>query len=283
LLKDVALIKDADEAASAQLGYLSLGMAPSPGYTRYIARETITARLMNQGFEADALEIQGAEGVLVKVESVQISGEELLQWGREFLDGQLADLEGDFVVETDRIPLDLLVPAGRGLASFDVKWHNVPRSRGNVSLDLQVKVDGELYTTVSLRFKVRHFAPVLVATREIQIDERFTNANSMVVRTEITQVKGNLARSHETMASYLCRRKVASGSVIRIESGYLPDLVERGSAVKITVRKGGLSIRSRGVARQAGALGDTVEIMNPDSGRTFRSVVTGLNEVVVNL
>ncbi|MHC4944465.1 MAG: hypothetical protein ACYTG7_15725, partial [Planctomycetota bacterium] len=38
LLKDVALIKDADEAASAQLGYLSLGMAPSPGYTRYIAR-----------------------------------------------------------------------------------------------------------------------------------------------------------------------------------------------------------------------------------------------------
>jgi flagella basal body P-ring formation protein FlgA len=283
LLKDVALLRNVKVGASAQLETMSLGMAPSPGYTRYIPRETISARLMNQGFGADALEIKGAQGVLVRVESVQISGDELMQWGREFLEGQFAGLEGDFVVETDRLPLDLLVPAGRGLAAFEVKWHNVPRSRGRVSLDLQVKVDGELFTTVPLQFTVRHFAQVLVALREIRPDETFTAANSMVVRTEVTQIKGNLARGHQAMAPYLCRRKVASGSVIRIEDGYLPDLVLRDGAVNITVRKGALSIRSRGVAQQAGALGDTVEIMNPDSGRTFRCVVTGRNEVVVNL
>ena len=63
----------------------------------------------------------------------------------------------------------------------------------------------------------------------------------------------------------------------------MPALVVRGRTVAVTVRKGVLLIRGRGVARQNGTLGDTVEVLNPDSKRSFKGVVIGLNQVEVKL
>jgi flagella basal body P-ring formation protein FlgA len=283
LLKDVARIEHNDDTFTGEIEQISLGLSPQPGYTRYIARDTITSRLLTQGFAPDEVALKGADGVVVKVRSVSIGADELVQLGQEFLEGQLAGLEGDFIIEAERYPQDLLVPVGEGLSAFEAKWHNTPQSRGSVSLDLQIKVDGGLFATVPLRFNIRHFARVLMSTRKIEREETFNATNSVVVRTEITRTRGAVARSLEEMAPYRAKKAVQAGAVIRIEDGYLPALVERGQAVKISIRKGALSIRSRGVARQTGVLGDTVEILNPDSGRTFKSVVTGRNEVAVNL
>jgi flagella basal body P-ring formation protein FlgA len=85
------------------------------------------------------------------------------------------------------------------------------------------------------------------------------------------------------MALYRAKRRIPAGSVIRIEDGLMPDLVVRGRSVAVTVRNGALTLRARGVARQSGALGAMVEVLNPDSKRTFKAVVTGLNQVEVKL
>ncbi|MBU0753870.1 MAG: flagellar basal body P-ring formation chaperone FlgA [Planctomycetes bacterium] len=283
LLKDVARFENADTGLAGELARISLGLSPNPGYTRYIDRETIETRLITQGFTSNQVSLQGAKGVVVKVRSVSISGEELILLGREFLEGELAGLDGDFVIEEQRMPQDLLVPVGEGLSAFEVKWHNAPVSRGAVSLDLQVNVDGGLFATIPLQFKIRHFNHVLLSTREIGPGEAFDASNSVVARTEITRVQGVVACSHDDMESYRARRRIEAGNVIRVEDGFLPDLVEKDRAVNIIIKKGTLSIRSRGVARQTGVLGSTVEVQNPDSGRSFKSVVTGLNEVAVNL
>jgi len=283
LLREVASPEGAREEEMAQIGAISLGFTPHPGYSRFISRQTVADHLAAAGFGPDRVEVRGAEGVLVKVRSAQLPADRLIETARAFLEGELARLDGEFLVAVDRPPRAILVPAGESLSSLEAKWRSAPQSSGTVHVDVQVKVDGSLYTTVPLQFRVRRFDRVLVALREIGRDEAFTGANTAVVRTEITEAKGTVARSLEDLSAYRSRRSLEAGSILRIEDGYLPALVEKGRPVHIVVKKGTLAIRARGVARQDGAMGDVVEILNPDSGRTFQSVVVGPDEVVVKL
>ena len=52
-------------------------------------------------------------------------------------------------------------------------------------------------------------------------------------------------------------------------------LVRSGEAVTITVRAGGLQVQTRGVAAQAGRLGDVIRVVNADSGRRVSARVVG--------
>lgn len=283
LLRDVARIDHVEPAIEEQLGGIELGTSPNPGFSRYIPRQTIESRIRALGLTSDDMTLSGAEGVTVQVKSVRIRGEELLHLGKEFLDGELAGLGGEYTIETVRNHAGVLVPVGNGMTAFDVKWHHTPRSTGIVSLDIQVMVDGDLYSTVPVQFKIRRFDYVLVAMEEINRSEPFTKSNTSVERVEITQVKGNIARSVKEMALYLSKQRIEPGTVIRQEAGYLPDIVQRGQAVSVTVKKGALSIRSRGTARQSGAFGETIEVLNPDSGNIFKSTVVGNGQVMVKL
>ncbi|MFH2000187.1 MAG: flagellar basal body P-ring formation chaperone FlgA [Planctomycetota bacterium] len=283
LLREVASIDDAGAALIEQLGGIELGLSPNPGFSRYIPRETIESRIRAHGYSDKDLKIRGAEGVTVQVKSVQLSGEELFHLGREFLESELSSLDGEYTIEIVRNAAGVLIPVGNGLTTFKVRWHNAPRTLGIVTLDIQVLVDSELFTTVSLQYKILRFDYVLIATEEINRNEPFTTKNTTVARTEITQVKGNIARSVKEMALYLAKQRVEPGNVIQIEDGFLPDIVLRGQPVRVTVQKGALSIRSHGTARQNGAFGDTIEILNPDSGNTFKCTVTGHGQVTVKL
>jgi flagella basal body P-ring formation protein FlgA len=282
-LADIAQVQEEDAALKGKIEAVNLGQAPNPGYTRYISKEIIASRLRSQGVDPSAIRFTGAEGALLTVQSAMISGQELTQLGKEFLKSKLSGLEGDFVVESDRTAADLLVPVGAGITTFNVKWHGVPRALGAVVLDLEVLVDDERFTAVPLSFNIRRFAEVLMAVNDIARGETFNAGNTAVVRTEITSVQGNIAQEVKEMAPYVARRDLRAGSVIRAEDGFLPVVVHKDQAVNVTVKKGALLIRSRGVARQNGALGDTVQVANPDSGRIYRCKVTGPNRVAVHL
>lgn len=282
-LADIAQVQEDDATLKGKIEAVDLGQAPNPGYTRYISKEIVASRLRSQGVDPTAIVFTGAEGALITVKSAMISGQELGQLGKEFLKSKLSGLDGDFVVESDRTPSDLLVPVATGITTFNVKWHGVPRALGAVAVDLEVLVDNERFTSVPLNYNIRRFAEVLMAAKDIARDEPFHAANTTVVRTEITKVQGNIAQALDEMAPYVARRVIKAGSVIRAEDGFLPVVVHKDQAVNVTVKKGALLIRSRGVARQNGALGDTVQVLNPDSGRLFRCKVTGPNRVSVHL
>jgi len=283
-LADVAVLEGFDEATASQLGKTSLGLAPRPGQSRYIPREIISARLRtgHPGL-ADTLLMQGAEGVLVSIKSVLINGQELVYLAKEFLKNQYAELEGDFELEPLRQPGEILIPVGNSLSTFNVQWHNLPVAAGTAALDIQVQVDGTLYLTVPIQMNIRHFARVLVASREIARDETFSLSNTHLMRTEVTRLTSVPARDLEALGTRLARRKIQAGSVLRIADGYLPAIVFRGQPVSVTVKNGSLSINARGIAKQDGSINDMVEVLNANSGRTFKAMVVGENSVEVVL
>ena len=282
-LGDVARVEGGTEKEAAVLRALSLGRAPDPGYTRYITADQVAARLRTVGMEPARVAVRGAEGVLVRVKCLLLSGREVAGAARAFLEQALSKSPGEHRITDDEGPVDLLVPQGRRPPRLRPAWRGAAVTAGTAWVEVAVEVDGTVFARVPVSFTIHAFEDVLVAARDIERGETFDGANTRMERRETTAVRGRSVRDRNELKYLVARRRIPAGSILRKEDGYLPPLVFRGREVVVVVRKGSLTIHARGIARQNGTLGETVEVRNPDSGNTFRGVVAGLGRVEIRL
>ncbi|MEL7490734.1 MAG: flagellar basal body P-ring formation chaperone FlgA [Pseudomonadota bacterium] len=76
-------------------------------------------------------------------------------------------------------------------------------------------------------------------------------------------------------------RPLRANTPLRANAVKAPQLVKKGALVTVRYKMSGLQVSHHGVARQSGALGDVINIMNTKSERTIKAVITGTNEARV--
>jgi flagella basal body P-ring formation protein FlgA len=52
-------------------------------------------------------------------------------------------------------------------------------------------------------------------------------------------------------------------------------LVQKGAAVRVTIRQGLMMLEADLIAEDDGTLGESVVVLNPETGRRLRAMVTG--------
>lgn len=77
------------------------------------------------------------------------------------------------------------------------------------------------------------------------------------------------------------RRAIYAGHPINQSDLGPPTLVRRNEIVTMTFRNRGIALRAEGRALGAGGSGEVVDVMNLESRRTIRAVVTGSRSVEV--
>lgn len=80
-----------------------------------------------------------------------------------------------------------------------------------------------------------------------------------------------VVESPRVLAGKMARRTLLPGEPIPMNAVDDPKLVTRGVQVAIVFEEGGLSILGIGMPLQSGALGETIQVKNVDSGR----IITG--------
>jgi flagella basal body P-ring formation protein FlgA len=60
-----------------------------------------------------------------------------------------------------------------------------------------------------------------------------------------------------------------------------PDIVQRNDNVTIVYQAPGVMLTLRGLAQDAGALGDTIGVLNAESKRVVQAVISGPDRVMV--
>lgn len=75
---------------------------------------------------------------------------------------------------------------------------------------------------------------------------------------------------------------VPAGQVLRRQMLVTAPLVRSGEPVTVTFRAGGFEVQARGLAMQAGRLGELIKVVNPDSGRRLSARVVGPATVEVD-
>lgn len=88
--------------------------------------------------------------------------------------------------------------------------------------------------------------------------------------------KGNLsgiAQGRHELVGKVARSTLLPNRLVYIAALREPFLVDKGQVVGLYFKLGGIEIRSKGIAQQAGAVGAFVRVQNIDSGRLISGIV----------
>jgi len=147
----------------------------------------------------------------------------------------------------------------------------------NGRFDALVQIDqGERNERVHLRGQVVETAAVTVLNRPLSRGDIVTADDVRVDRQP--RSRSGLLHSivdPSEIVGRQARRALRAGQAVAAADFARPQIVARGETVTIVFRTRALQVTARGQALQAGAVGDMVPVLNPQSKRTIHATVAG--------
>jgi len=204
-----------------------------------------------------------------------ITAEMLRQAGRTSADVTAADLRVvfDTPVEPRRADLRAVDPAR--LVSFSY-------SAQNGRFDALFQIDkGNGSDRLHLRGEVVETVRVVTLTRALARGDVVGRDDVAVDRMPRRQVGAQRAVDPEQIVGLAARRALGVGQPVMPGDFSRPLVVARGETVTIVYETASLTVTSRGQAQESGAVGDLVNVLNPQSKRTVQATVAAPGKVVV--
>lgn len=190
--------------------------------------------------------------------------------------------------------MDVLPAADRG--SLPVYVSGLPRPGGSVRywarvlsrvprgemvrVQVGAEVGARAWPPVVLELATRPTATAVVAKRAM--------AAGTIIRSEDVELRSGSWPQASTLAPRLAgvvgtklERSVAAGDPVRVSAVVRPNILRRGTTVRILLRHGGFSIEIEGVALEDGARDELVRVRNPSTNKVITARVHGPTEVHV--
>lgn len=127
----------------------------------------------------------------------------------------------------------------------------------------------------------RRVVETAVLTRAVERGEAIRDGDYRIERRAAELVPADARLEALGLAERVARRALAAGTALRPGDLERPVLVGRNEAVLMIYEQGALTLTLRGRARQAGSLGDLVDVENPVSERVVQAEVIGPGRVRV--
>lgn len=284
LSRDIVSFGDLIIGLSPQDAALPAFRAPPLGETGTIQVSRIVEAALKQGILRDPLDLdsQGVAQVVVTRAARRITGQDveasvkaaLLERfgfdGRAFaliLDGGAPSVVAEPELTGDMVALDL---------SYDARARRVTGRLavpGSASMRLKpVRISGQLVETIEVVVPLRPIArgETLVAG-DVTLERRPRDGQANDLVGEIKAAIGKVAK-----------RPLMAGAPLRSGDVQREEIVARGEIVTIVYEARGILLSLRGRANEAGAMGDTIAITNPQSKRVLQGTITGPGRVNVN-
>jgi flagella basal body P-ring formation protein FlgA len=122
----------------------------------------------------------------------------------------------------------------------------------------------------------------VVLTRSVTRGDILRKSDVVIEKRPKSEVQADTVRDPAAAIGMAAQQAFRAGQTIRSADLSKPQLVKRGEPVMVRYEVPGIVLTARGKSEEAGALGDTINIMNVQSKRMIQGVVTGPNQVVVN-
>ncbi|MEQ8765141.1 MAG: flagellar basal body P-ring formation chaperone FlgA [Planctomycetota bacterium] len=277
---DVAQLRGAQADRVEEASKVKLGLSPQPGFKRLLRASEIRTALEAAGFQEDQIRFAGPAETVVVVESQTISADEIQEKGLKFLEQELAVFASQDVerrIELARAPIDVSVPVARDEMQLEFRWPGLPKTRGDVTIQLVVMVDGQRVRTVPVRYFIRVFQDVFVAKRPLTRGDRLGAGGIGLERQEITGLFGTPVSTQNEPSDLEMIRDALPGSVLTRTNTRPAILVNARSIVTVRHQQGTLLITATGRAMESGAKGDVIRIQNLRSDRIVTARVVGPN------
>ncbi|MGB3809963.1 MAG: flagellar basal body P-ring formation chaperone FlgA [Parvibaculum sp.] len=131
------------------------------------------------------------------------------------------------------------------------------------------RVSGRAYPIVDV--------PVL--TRDVAPGDVVRSQDVDWIKLPADRVSNNIITAQASLVGMSPRHPLRTGEPLRTSDVQPPVVVAKGATIDMSYVTGSLTLLARGRAIQSGAVGDTIDVVNPRSNRTVQGIIDGPNHV----
>lgn len=253
--------------------------APALGETGTIQAHRIAEALRAQG--VDGLLDGGAAQVVVTRAARRISMAEVDAAVKKAIEERFGVEARSMTIQLDSgLPTLVVEPELKGLVQIqDLAFD--PRSR---RLSATLTLPG----SAQLRLRPARVAGQLVDTVEVVVPIRALNRGEIIQATDVSiERRARDAAGQEFLGDAFsvigkaARRSLSAGQLLRNADLQRQEVVARNEVVTVVFETPGLVLTMRGRAQEAGAQGDTINVMNIQSKKILQGTVLGPGRVSV--
>jgi len=253
--------------------------APDLGTRGVVTTESVVAAI--RPHQLVGIDTRGLSEVVVTRASRAITPREISARIARALEGQygLGDA-ASILVNFDREVRTLNVePNATGDLEVLALAYDPRTSRFDVTFDLP--------SSAALRQQSTRFSGTAVATvNAVTLQRPYAHGEVLKISDLTTQRRpkseGPVITDVNAVVGLAARHELRAGQPLHEADLMKPVIVQRGESVTIVYEAPGLSLTLRGQAQDAGALGDTISILNVQSKRVVQGIVSGPGRVTVN-
>jgi flagella basal body P-ring formation protein FlgA len=253
--------------------------APDLGTRGTVATELILDAIRPQ--HLIGIDTRGLSEVIVTRASRTIAPKEISARIAQALEGQYGfSTARNILVEFDREVHTLNVePTATGELQVLTLTYNPRTSRFDVTLDLP--------SSAALRKQATRFTGMAIETIDtVTVDHPIERgavlkASDLIVQRR-PKSEGSAISNIHAAAGLAARHELRPGQTLRDADLMKPAVIQRNDTVTIVYEALGFKLTLRGQAQDAGALGDTISVLNVESKRVVQGVVSGPGRVTVN-
>lgn len=142
-------------------------------------------------------------------------------------------------------------------------------------------MDGKSQKTIQVVADITAMIDAVVPNRFLKADELIDVGDIKTVRMRVHQINHPFLTNESDVIGMSAARPLPPDVPLRSAFVRLPLAVKKGDRVLIEVQRGGLSIRTYGITKSSGQVGQTITVSNLDSGRELTAKVVGPSLVQV--
>jgi flagella basal body P-ring formation protein FlgA len=262
---------EAPAAAPRALLEADLGAAPLPGYTLRLSKAEIVRRLRARSLGAN-VDWTGAPAVGIERLATPYDNDALVAAARAWLQDQLAPLADRIALQAaQRLP-DIQLPAGAvELKPRPLQGQRALRPEMTVWID--IVVDGTPFRTVAVPFRVAAFRRVLVARHQLGAGTRPGCADLDLAEADAAPFDSAPLAPDCTRVAGQLKRSLAAGTPLLSSHMRVPAAVVQGEQVALRVAVGTIELETRALALMNGEVGQRIDVRASSSNSPVNAEV----------
>jgi len=210
---------------------------------------------------------------------VVVSEAEIHSAVTEYVQNRLTDFAGDVEVSVRR--RGELVIEGVGAVRLRVRQDRLRSQARSIPVVLEVMRGPALVREYQMMADVRYLDDVVVAMHPIERGELINEGSVTIERCDVTMLLGKYFSNMEQLEGLQAKMRIGLGRPLNMHYLEQRPLVERGDMVRIEAKVGGIVAVTMGLAKDKGAEGDHIVVMNTTSREKLLAEVIGPGKVRV--
>ena len=277
-LTDIARINGPDCALKSDLARLEITPSPKPGRSLKIRDDYIAYRLRTSGLPLDQVDYKSPPSVTVTRDYQAIDQKLIGKIFEEYLSTQEPYIGREWEVLRLKTGVLPQLPVGRLTTKI------IPGSSsrtGYLSISIILYVDDREAGQVRASGRINVFEQAVVAARTIERNQVVGANDVKKARINIVQARHALVTDPEKIIGLSSRRRIFAGQPILLRNLEIRTAIKKGDNVTILAESGPIRITDIGQARQDGAIGKKIAVLNLTSKKIIMAEVMNPNLVKV--